>query len=109
MSKRKHKWPELKECTSCRSLLVENKELGEALSRSTKLIRADKIPQCTTYHLENGNTFHIEFCISLDDIRTHIANLNLKDCWFNATVDTRAGKVKAASIGRSTQIKAQVC
>jgi len=105
-NKRKHQGSELKECISCRNLLIENKELKEALSKSTTLTRAVKIPQCTSYSPQNEYTFHFEFCISLEDIRKYIANLNLNDCWFNATIDTREGKVICASIGRSTQTEA---
>lgn len=97
---------QIKECESCQELLSENRDLKEALTKGTVFTRAEEIAHCSSYYPQNEHIFHFEFCIPFEDIRKYIANLNMNDCWINATIDTKTGKVIVANIGRSIQAEA---
>jgi hypothetical protein len=91
---------QIKECKSCLELLSENKDLREALTKATTLTSAEEIASGC-----RESILHFDFHISLDDVRRYISTINTTDCWFNVTIDTKIGKVVAATVGSSIELK----
>ena len=88
------------ECVNCQELLSENRDLKEALTKTTVFTQAYEI---ASHYPQYEHYFSFEFSIPLEDIRKYIESLNMDNCWFNATIDTNSGKLVSATVGRSIQ------
>jgi len=102
---------DLKECSSCKELSDENRELKEALEKSSQFATADKILStsavaATTYDVDKGNdTLLFEFSIHYKDLQNHMDLLfrnggNDEEVWFNGKIDKKTEKVISSNFGR---------
>jgi hypothetical protein len=95
------------ECSSCIELSLENRELKEALEKSSKLITADNVTCISAVStIENHNVLDFEFYLRKQEILDYLEEpyLSLKDgdlkIWFNGKIDKKYASVISAKIGR---------
>jgi hypothetical protein len=93
------------ECSGCISLSLENRELKEAVLKSTKLITADNVAHTAAPY----NVLEFEFPVpkkeildSWGEVYLDIADADMQ-VWFNVKVDTKNHRVISAKTGRLSQ------
>jgi hypothetical protein len=98
------------ECSSCIELSLENRELKEALKKTSQLITTDKIAHASSASINQiHNVLEFEFQLRKQEILDYLGEpyLSLKDgdskIWFHGKIDTKYGHVISAGIGRSQQ------
>jgi hypothetical protein len=98
------------ECSGCISLSLENRELKEALEKSSKLITADNMAHPAAPPInEIYNVLEFEFTLSKKEILDSWGELYLeiadaeKQVWFSGKIDAKNRRVISAKIGRSQQ------
>jgi hypothetical protein len=98
------------EYSSCIELSLENRELKEALEKSSKLITADNVAYAAALSInEIHNVLEFEFYLQKQEILDYLGEpyLLLKDgdlkIWFHGKIHTKNYHVISAGIGRSQQ------
>ena len=100
------------ECSSCVELSLENRELKEALEKSSKLITADNVTHAAASPInEIHNVSEFEFYLPKKVILDYLGEpyLSLKDgdlkIWFHGKIDRKNGHVISAKLGRIRELQ----
>jgi hypothetical protein len=109
-------FPQSAECSSCRELSLENRELKEALKKSSKLITADNMTHAAASSInEIHNVSEFEFYLPKKVILDYLGEpyLSLKDgdlkIWFHGKIDRKNGHVISAKLGRIRELQIDGC
>jgi hypothetical protein len=101
--------PGLEECSSCNDLRDENRELKEALEKSSQFATADKIlpvSATATYDIDKGNDIlPFEFSTHYKELQNHMVlqfrnSGNRGKVWFNGKINIKTREVISTNIGR---------
>jgi hypothetical protein len=101
--------PGLEECSSCNDLRDENRELKEALEKSSQFATADKIlpvSATATYDIDKGNDIlPFEFSTQYKELQNHMVlqfqnSGNRGKVWFNGKINIKTREVISTNIGR---------
>jgi hypothetical protein len=95
------------ECSGCIELSVENRELKEALEKTSQLITADNVAYASSASInETHNVLEFDFHLRKQEILDYLGEpyLSLKDgdlkIWFSGKIDNKNGHVISAKIGQ---------
>jgi hypothetical protein len=100
------------ECSSCIELSLENRELKEALDKTSQLITADHVAYASSASINEtnkNNTLEFEFHLRKQEILDYLGEpyLSLKDgdlkIWFHGKIHTKNRHVISAKLGRLDQ------
>jgi hypothetical protein len=102
----------LKECSSCKDLTIENRELKEIIEKSSQLITADKVvstsESTSTYDYDmdaSNDILPFEFSMIFRELRYHLAPLYSKigdreKVLFCGKINKNTGIVVSSNLGR---------